>query len=159
MSLQPLLEILLRIVGEIGLSHHRQQRLCNRHFVCHRKRRGREKRGHVMKGRWKKRRMDSAGGSAWLDENQFLEPLNLAADAKLLVEVDQVGAAAEQHMLAVVHYFAGTRMFIRRRAPAHIRTALEQRDVKIGTSKRTAGGQPSETCTHNCDFLLSRFRR
>src|SRR5215510_5919754 len=112
-----------------------------------------------MKRRWKNRGMDSAGASTRLDENQFLEPLNLIADAKLLVEVDQVGAAAEQHMLAVVHYFAGTRMFIRRRAPAHIRTALEQRDVKIGTSKRTAGGQPGETGANNCDSFLLRFRR
>ena len=41
------------------------------------------------------------------------------------IEIEQVGTAAEQHMLAVVDNFAGTRMLIGRGATAQIRAPLK----------------------------------
>ncbi len=52
-------------------------------------------------------------------------PANFVFNAETLVKLDQIGAAAEQHMLAVVHDFAGAGMLIGRGAATQIRTPLE----------------------------------
>ena len=39
-------------------------------------------------------------------------PANLVFDSQPFVKIDQVGAAAEQHMLAIVHDLTGARMLI-----------------------------------------------
>src|SRR5215471_5592990 len=103
--------------------------------------------------------MDAAGAAAGLDENQFVEPLNFVADAELRVEVDQIGAAAEQHMLTVIYYFTSAGMFIGGSASAHVRPALEQGDVEIRTRERTTGGQSRQAAANDRYSILLSFRR
>ena len=88
----------------------------------------------LCRGAGSARRLDHRGASARLKKSQPVVPANLVFDAQSLVELDQVGAAAEQHVLAVVHDFAGAGMLIRRSASAEIGTALEQ-----GHAKAAAG--------------------
>ena len=50
-------------------------------------------------------------------------------DAETAIEVDEIGAAAQQHVLAVIDYFAGARQFVRRSAATEIGTPLEEFDA------------------------------
>ena len=78
-----------------------------------------------MERSWKKRRRQPAGASAGLNKGELIEPLNFVAYAELLVEMNQVGAASQQDVLAIVHHLAGSRMLIRGRPAPNIRTALK----------------------------------
>jgi hypothetical protein len=60
-----------------------------------------------------------------------------------LIKIEQIGAAAEQHVLAIVDNLACTRMPIRRGAPSKIGTALKERHAKPGVSQGTPSGEAS----------------
>ena len=55
-------------------------------------------------------RLDEAGTATGLDKGNALVPAHLILDAKAMVEIEQIGAAAKQHVLAVVDHLtrAGT---------------------------------------------------
>ena len=59
------------------------------------------------------RRASASTTSAGKDECDLVVPANLLLDAEAAIEIDQVGAAAEQHVLAVVHHFARAGQFVR----------------------------------------------
>src|SRR4029077_2682925 len=60
-------------------------------------------------------------------------------------------AAAKQHVLAVVHHFAGTRVLVRGSAPTEIRTALQQSHAKTAARKSAPRGQPCQSTPHHGD--------
>ena len=105
----------------------------------------------VMKRGWQRGWRDHRGASAWFEESQPVVPANLVFDAQPFVESDEVRAAAEQHVLAVVHHFAGARMLIRRSASAEIRPALEQGHPKATLGKGAPGGESRQSTPHHGD--------
>ena len=63
--------------------------------------------------------------------------------ADAAIEVEQVGAAAQQHVLAVVQFFAGLRVFERPRPAAERPAGFEQRDGAPADSSATAAAMPA----------------
>ena len=68
--------------------------------------------------------------SARLDEGHAIEPADFVFDADGFVEREQIGAGAEEDVLAVVHDFAGAGMFVGRSAAAEVGAALEDGDAE-----------------------------
>src|SRR6516164_9235146 len=66
-------------------------------------------------------------------------------DAQAIVEVQQVGAAAEEYMLAVVEHLAGLRLLERARAATERAAGLDQGDTDTaGRFQRDRSGHASE---------------
>ena len=78
-------------------------------------------------------------------------PANLVFHSDAPVELNQVGAAPEQDMLAVVDYFAGAGMLIGRGPAPQIRTPLEQSDPQAAFRQRTTRGQSCQPASHDCN--------
>jgi hypothetical protein len=76
-----------------------------------------------------------------LEERQLLIPANLVFDSGAAIEIDQVGAASEQHVLAIVDNFASSGVLIRRGASSEVRTALKYRHAKPGFSQCAPRGK------------------
>src|SRR5439155_22220809 len=72
--------------------------------------------------------------------------------ADAAVEIDQVRAAAEKNMLAVVELFAGLWIFERARAPAQGFARFEQGDVNAGGLEGDGGGHPGESAADHDGF-------
>src|SRR6266403_2671196 len=98
-----------------------------------------------------RRRRNHGSVSSRLEERQFLIPANFVLNPRATIEIEQVGAAAEQHMLAIVDNFAGARMLIRRGAPAKIGAALKQGHAKPSFGQGTSSGQASQPTSSYCD--------
>jgi len=79
--------------------------------------------------------------SSRFKERQVLIPANLVLDSRTAIEIEQIGAAAEQHMLAIIDYLAGAGMLIRRGPSAKIRTALKERYAKASLCQGAPGGE------------------
>ena len=82
--------------------------------------------------------------SARLHKSNFVEPADLIADAKPLIKLNQISAASQQKMLAVIQDFTGPRMFIGRRSPSDVRALFEDCDLESGISQRAARSQASQ---------------
>ena len=65
-------------------------------------------------------------------------------DAEAPIEVDEVGAAAEQTRAGSYRRLRRCRELVRRRAAAEIRAALEQLDAIAGVGERATGGEPGK---------------
>src|SRR3569833_2691774 len=98
-----------------------------------------------MKRSWNGRRIQGGATPARLDERELLVPLDLVLNTEALVEVDQVRAATEQYVLAVVHDFTRCRMFVRRSSTAKIRLALEECDFVPGICQRAPRGKTKKS--------------
>src|SRR6202042_1688120 len=72
---------------------------------------------HVMERRRQKRGLEDAPPSARLQESKAIEPADRIADAQTAIEIDEVDAVAQQHVLAVVDHFSRARMFVGRSSP------------------------------------------
>ncbi len=75
-------------------------------------------------------------------------------DAGAAVEIDQVDAAAQENVLAVVDGFAllvGVRHLVRGRPSAEEGTAFEQIDVEPGIAQGSGGSQTRESSTGDDD--------
>ncbi len=70
--------------------------------------------GSPCSGAGKPRRPQLRTPPARLDHRHLAGPVNLVRNADAPIEAHQIGAAAEQHMLAVVDHLAHARMQIRR---------------------------------------------
>ena len=68
--------------------------------------------------------------AARLDERHLVVPADLVGDANAFVELDEISTDAKQDVLAVVDYFTGSGMLVRRGAAAEERALLEERHVK-----------------------------
>ena len=96
-----------------------------------------------------------------LDVGQPVVPAYALFHAEAVVKVEQVGAAAEQHVLAVIHHLAGAGMHVRRSAAAEIRTALEECNSVSGIGECTARRQARQAAAndaHSLPALASRVR-
>src|ERR1700724_681985 len=86
-----------------------------------------------------------AGAAARLDKSHHVIPADFVFHADAAIELDQVGTAAKQDVLAVVDDFAGSGMLVGRCASAEIRPALKERDAKAGIGESAGGGESSQT--------------
>src|SRR5580765_8990391 len=104
--------------------------------------------------RGQKRRRHPARASTRLNKREFVKPTDLPAYSQALIKMDEVGTAAKQHMLAVVHHLARARMLIRRRSAAHIGPPLKKRNAQPCIGERAARRQPGQSAADDCDGLL-----
>ena len=102
-----------------------------------------------MKWRGQKRWSKLRDSATWLDKIQLLKPADLILDTEPPIEVDEIGAAAEKHVLAVVDGLIGAGMFVRRCAATEIRTPLEQRDLHAGVGQCATCREAGETASED----------
>src|SRR5437879_12342665 len=76
------------------------------------------------------RRPDYRGTSARFQKCELIEPADFIFYTNPLIELDQVRAAPEQHMLAVINYFASAGVRIGRRRSAKISRTLKRIEGK-----------------------------
>src|SRR5205809_2313180 len=88
---------------------------------------------------------------AAVDEAHRPLPADQVRDAQAAVEVEQVGATAEQDMLAVVELLTRLRLLERSGAAAQGSTGFEQRDRDARGFERDRGSHPRETAPHHDD--------
>src|SRR6185312_9221356 len=105
-----------------------------------------------MQGRRQGARTNFRSPPPRLDENQPVKPLNLFRGADSLIEIEQIGAAAQQHMLAVIDRLSRSGMFIRRSAAADVGPALKQRHMKTGISQSAGSREPCDPAAYNANF-------
>ena len=91
--------------------------------------------------------ISSPSAAAGFDESHLVEPADLVGDSDALVELDQVGADAEENVLAVVDNFAGAGMFLGRSAAAEEGALLEQGDAETGVGEGAGGGESGEAAS------------
>src|ERR1700675_341863 len=97
-----------------------------------------------MKRSGEPRRRNHGSAPSRLEEGQLLIPANFVLNSGTPIEIKQVGAAAEQYMLAIVDNFAGTRMLIRRGAPAKIGSAFKQGHAITGFGQGASSGEAGQ---------------
>src|SRR5260221_11822769 len=100
-----------------------------------------------MQRRRKKTLFQNRSAPAGLDKRHGVRPTDILLDSNATIELNEVCATAEQHMLAVVDDFAGTGMLIRRRATTQVRTPLKQGHAETGSGKGASSGQSSQTAS------------
>src|SRR5207245_10392855 len=103
-----------------------------------------------MQWRRQRSRLQNGLSSTRLDERHAIEPADFVFDSDGLVKRDQVGAGAEEHMLAVVYDFTCARMLVRRSAPAEVGATLEQNHTEAAVRECARGGQSRQTSSDNC---------
>ena len=118
-----------------------------------------QKRNRGVKGSGKRRRFDEAGAATGLNKRDALVPAHLILDAKAMVKIEQIGAAAQQHVLAVVHHLARAGMLVGRSTAAEKCSALEERNFVPGIGQRTCGRESGESPADNAyaRMLCVRF--
>jgi len=119
------------------------------------KRHGQKRIGEVKRGR-EAPAAERRNAAAGLDEVELPVEANVLADSEALIEVEEVDAAAEQHMLAVIDGFdlragrAGNR--IGSGATAKEGARLEQVDLETSTTERGRGRQSGEPAAGDENF-------
>ena len=78
----------------------------------------------------------------------------MISDSDVLVELDQVGADAEQDVLAIVDDFSGAGMFVGRGTAAEEGALLEDRHPKPGVGQGARGSESGETASGDGDCRL-----
>src|SRR5450755_2282893 len=89
--------------------------------------------------------------SSGLEEGKLLIPANLVLNSGAPIEIEKVGATAEQHMLAIIDNFASAGMLIRRGAAAKIRASLKQRHLKPRFRQGASCGKAGQASSGDCD--------
>ncbi len=82
----------------------------------------------------------------------------MVRDAEALVEVEKVDAAAQEHVLAVVHPLSARRVYEGGGAASQDRTSFVQVDPDSGIGQRDRGGQPGQPASDNDYLAHTRFR-
>src|SRR6185503_1111822 len=88
--------------------------------------------------------------STWLDKCHAVEPLNLVLDSDPPIKTHQVRAKLEEHVLAVVHDFAGARVFVRTGSSSEVGAALENRHLESAFSECTSSGEAGKAAADYC---------
>jgi hypothetical protein len=70
----------------------------------------------------------------------LIVPADLIFNSDAAIELDEIGAATEQHVLTVVYDFTRGRMLIRGGPSAKISAAFEERDAESAIGKGRTGG-------------------
>src|SRR5713226_6869217 len=84
--------------------------------------------------------MQFAGTPLRVEQAQAVKEADFVSGTDAAVEILEVGAAAESHVLAIVHVLA-VRKDVGRGAAAEEGPLLKQPDAEPGFSQRDAGGQ------------------
>jgi ADP-glucose pyrophosphorylase len=66
------------------------------------------------------------------------------ANGQTFIKFNEICAATQQKMLAIIQHLARAWMFIRRSAATHIRTSLKHRDLESHVSQGTARGKSGQ---------------
>ena len=88
--------------------------------------------------------MHDAGAAAGFEKRHLVVPADVVFDADAAIELDQVGAAAEQDVLAVVDHFPGRGMLVGGGASTEEGTAFEKGDFVAGAGEGSRGGQAGQ---------------
>ena len=101
------------------------------------------------------------GAAAGLDEVELFVKVDLAGDTEPAIEVEEIDAALEQDVLAVVDDCAGivTRCGIGRGAAAQEGSSLQDRNTMSGGAQCRGGGQPGESAAEHENVGHLRFDR
>ena len=110
-----------------------------------------------VKGRREARRPDDRNPAGLVDERNGLVEVDMFRDAEAIVEVDEVDAAAQEHVLAVVHPFAARRVYEGGGAAPEDRTSFVQLDREAGVGQRDRPGQSGQPATDYDYFTHTRF--
>ena len=89
--------------------------------------------------------LDFGVSTPGFEEVQSRIPADFVFHSATPVEINQVGAAAEQHVLTVVDDLSSSWMLIRRCPATEIGTPLKQLDTISGVSQRAASSKASKT--------------
>src|SRR3954470_262061 len=98
--------------------------------------------------------VDDRISSARFEEVEPRKPADFVFHSAPPIKVDQVGAATEQDVLAVVDNLASPGVLIRRCPSAQIRTPLIQPDVVTSFRQGAASGQTGKSAANNRYALL-----
>ena len=89
--------------------------------------------------------------AAGLDHRHLAGPVNRSATPMRLIEADEVGAAAEQHVLAVVDDFVDAGMQVRRGAATEIAATFDELHAEAGFGQRTSGAHAGDAAADDGD--------
>jgi len=129
-----------------------QHRFRNRTLVRQRQRVEQQKRRRHVQRRRQRRSLNFRTPSFAIDEIKPVVKPDLFACPHAPVKIGQVRAAAQRHMLAIVH-FAAVGQRVRRSPPAEVGTLLEQLNAKACVSQRDGGGQARQAAADYQDAL------
>ncbi len=104
-----------------------------------------------MQRRGQARRAEKRAAAAGLDHRHLAGPVNLIVDADALVEADEIGAAAEEHMLAVIDDFVDAGMQVGACAATKIAAALDELDTKAGIGQRAGSTHAGDAAADDRD--------
>ena len=104
-----------------------------------------------MEGRRQRSRLQRRGATSGKNERDLVVPADLLFHTEAAIEFDEIGTAAQEHVLAVVHNFAGAGQLVRRCAPTQVGTPLEQFNLISRVSQRASRSKAGESATDNCD--------
>jgi hypothetical protein len=99
-------------------------------------------------------RLHDGSASAGFDESHFVVPADLVGDSNAVVELHQIGAEAEEDVLAIVHDFAGAGMLPGGGAASEERALLEEGDAETRVGEGAGGGKSGEAASGDGDCGL-----
>ena len=155
MTLEPRFEILAVITRQPG--HERQHRARDGHLVLQIKNGGIEERRRGVKRGGQRAGPQRRGLAAGKDEGDLVVPANLLLNAETAIEVNEIGAATEKNVLAVVDHLAGAGKLVRRRAATEVGAALEELDVITSVSQRARRRQSGKAPADDGDRTTARI--
>jgi len=99
-----------------------------------------------------------AAAAAGLDESHVFVPADLVGDTDAVVELNEVGADAEQDVLAVVDDFAGAGMLVGGGASPEVGAAFEESDAEAGVGEGAGSCESGEAAAGDGYGGLLRVR-
>ena len=115
---------------------------------------GRQETWKAVKRGGEPRRPERRAPPSRLDHGHIAGPADAVGDPDAPVEAGKVGAAAEEHVLAIVDDFADTRMEMGRGPSAEVGTPLDQLDAQPGFGQGAGGAHAGNPPAHNGDSSL-----
>src|ERR1700722_1075522 len=104
-----------------------------------------------MEWRWQWRLAQHASAASRLNHGDVFKPVKLIECADAPVEIDEIGAAAEEQVLAVVDNLACAGMFVGRRATADVCAAFDEAHIMAGIGECLRGCEAGDACSYYCD--------
>jgi len=100
-----------------------------------------------MQGRGKRGGLKVGLPSTWFDKCHAIKPLNFVLNSDSSIEIDQIGAELEEHMLAIVYDFAGAGVFVGTGPAAEVGAALENIHPESAPGECTTSREAGEATT------------
>ncbi len=135
-------------VGAIALARHGQHGAGDRDLVRQVQALQSQERSSEMRGGREDAALHDRLAPTGFEEDELLIESDLVADAESLVEVEQVNAAAQQDVLAVVDQLTVGHL-PGRGAPTQERTGFDDVDLPTAATQRRSGRQAGETAAND----------